>query len=143
MPYCKVVGCNTRPEKGCVTTWHLFPRDIHIKKQWFRRINRVGFSVEDWKAQHGICGRHFLDEDYVYPSPAQALSLGYEKKSFRLKEDAVPSQNMGKPAASSSASSCQTQTVNKPRPSLARQKRQNLEVRMYCLSYNCYIILGS
>ena len=127
MPYCKVVGCKTRPGKGCTTTWHHLPRDENLRRQWIKRINRVGYTEKDWMPIHCVCGLHFIDpDDYVYPSPSQAVSLGFDKKRFILKENAVPSLSLGKPAAA----------CEKPRrKSLAIQKRQNIEVR------NDYLIL--
>ena len=102
MVYCKVVGCKSasssvNTENNRSLTWHKFPRDPNIRRQWLAVKSE---KLRRKRDVHRICGRHFVDpDDFVTHSPSQFKELGLSGNTrFSLKETAVPSQLLGKPA---------------------------------------------
>ena len=118
MVYCKAVGCSSDSNnKNLKVTWHSFPRDQNLRRQWMNRINRQNYEEKYWRPTHKICGLHFRDpEDFRFPSPKQAVLLEYKPGRHELASGVVPTLNLGK-----------TKDVSK-KPRMAAVKRQNLQV---------------
>ena len=130
MVYCKVVGCKSDSNrKDLRVSWHRFPKDDRLRRQWISRINRLGYCEKDWLPSHVICGLHFVDpDDFVSPSPSQAESLGYKRGRFDLKTGVIPSVKLGKEDDPNSRSMCDKLPPTARKKSLARVKRENLQV---------------
>lgn len=91
---CCVPDCKNNTKFNRNVSWHTFPKDIHIRKQWILRINcrptgkQGKFSKWSPSNHHRICGAHFNEhgrkkyEDklpYIFPrklySPMFLLEL--------------------------------------------------------------------
>ena len=111
MVYCVVAECQsnsvatkTRPKFD--GSFHQLPEDdAERRRLWIRRINRrdgpwreflAQESAEGPKTRKFVCSRHFKDEDFVI-SKEMAERMGFGAGKIDLKQDAVPSINMGKP----------------------------------------------
>ena len=68
-------------------SFHAFPENEHLRKQWIGRINRKHYT---WTKTHRVCSDHFLPSDFVISHEA-AKNLGYQPGKFQLKENVVPS----------------------------------------------------
>ena len=81
-------GLKSHPEERSPT--FPFPKDLEIRKQWIIRLNR---EFSKGTANHRVCERHFLPDDFV--PDEENLTIEGKKKVFkRLKDHAVPSQNL-------------------------------------------------
>ena len=84
MVYCAAYNCTN----GSASGWsmHSFPKNKTRLREWVRNMNRV-----QWKptCHSKLCGRHFEERMFVI-SPSMARSVGYDMKSVRLREDAIP-----------------------------------------------------
>ena len=59
---CVAVGCNSRYRKGSDISFHRFPRDEKITKEWVVRLKRGG-GWKPTKASH-VCSKHFTSDCY-------------------------------------------------------------------------------
>lgn len=53
---CCVPGCSSNTSRDRHVSWHVFPKDLHIRALWVKRINRKGWSPTQ---SSKICGKHF------------------------------------------------------------------------------------
>ena len=67
-----------------------FPKDLEVQKQWVERINREFLTGISY---HRVCERHFLPQDLV-PAEDNLTFRGKKKVFKKLKDDAIPSQNL-------------------------------------------------
>lgn len=60
---CCVPGCDNNTLRDRHVSFHKFPKDEKLKKEWIRRINRQGhdgrFALWKPSEHHRICGAHF------------------------------------------------------------------------------------
>lgn len=60
---CCVPGCKNSKRFSRNLSWHTFPADPKTRKEWIRRVNRVGLSgkFSTWcpTPHDRICGAHF------------------------------------------------------------------------------------
>ena len=134
MVYCKVVDCKSNSDKVKVS-WHHFPHEPALRRQWIARLNRQNYV---WKPSHRICGLHFRDpEDFISPSPQQALKYNYPRRRHDLVSGTVPSLQLGKKKADTLGHSSSAVSTKKPR--MGAIKRQNLQVSLRISVCNFWI----
>lgn len=59
---CAVVNCTNNTEKNREVSWHIFPSEEHLRKEWIKRIGRAGagpFTMFVPSKSSKICGAHF------------------------------------------------------------------------------------
>nr|XP_026490702.1 THAP domain-containing protein 2-like [Vanessa tameamea] len=73
---CCVRGCRSENYPGSGISFHAFPHNSHIRKQWIKAVKR-----ENWKpSQHSrICSKHFPQEYFIAG-----------RKRSMLHKDAIP-----------------------------------------------------
>ncbi|XP_052801896.1 histone-lysine N-methyltransferase SETDB1-like isoform X2 [Mya arenaria] len=80
--YCCVYDCNSNGRYDSEISFHKFPKDENIRKQWVVKIRRdIGNDFQISKTTV-VCCKHFKTEDYVGWTPS---------KTRRLKKGIVPS----------------------------------------------------
>lgn len=81
--YCCVPDCNNRRNKNPSLSFHSFPGDKNISKQWIHKVRRdVGPNFNPFSKDTKVCSEHFIQSDY---------RLTFGGKGRFLKSDAVPS----------------------------------------------------
>ena len=89
MVLCAAYGCNSRSDKGVKVSFHQFPKDEKVRKQWIDRLNRGGSAFQKFKpTHHKLCGKHF-EEDQFERNFANKIGCEEEFRK-RLKSDAIP-----------------------------------------------------
>ena len=85
---CSVAVCPSPQVKGI--SYHRFPRDPEIRRQWMLACRRADREVNPVTAL--ICSNHFHADDFERDLQNELLGLPLKKK---LKKGCVPSQNLG------------------------------------------------
>ena len=88
MVYCASPNCSNasrNKRKADVKGWHYIPQNEALRKKWIVAMRRDPPYPKD--ENFALCGTHF--EDGYFADDPKAL-YGGMKKSFKLKDDAVP-----------------------------------------------------
>lgn len=89
MVACAVNNCRVKSGQGFAM--FKFPdseKDSERRKQWIDSIKLVKIDYEPTSFAR-VCERHFQNDQFVV-DPSLAVSIGFQQKKLRLKENAVP-----------------------------------------------------
>ena len=92
MPYCAAFGCNNDARYVKTVSYHRFPEDQKLLKEWLAKISRTDLTVT---RESRLCSDHF--EPHCYERDLKAELLGSPEKRV-LKEDAIPTLFMHRPS---------------------------------------------
>lgn len=89
---CNVSTCNNRIDKtksaGMQISYHRFPKDPRIRKEWTIKCKRAGKWNPDMCR---ICSVHFAADDFIKDFKSELMGTPFKRM---LKKDAIPSQNL-------------------------------------------------
>ena len=85
MVYCCAFGCKNGGKTTGISFFK-FPKDNQVKKEWIRRVSRVGFEPSPRSV---LCSEHFEPESFTY-DPALLERLGVQFGNRRLRPGAIP-----------------------------------------------------
>ena len=98
MPLCKANSCRVGSGSSSApqATRHRFPKDENGRNKWLRAIGQPNLELRDYDF---VCSLHFCESDYDEITPDMWGRMP-KMKTRRLKDSAVPSQNLHLPPVS-------------------------------------------
>ncbi|KAG8291200.1 hypothetical protein J6590_066690 [Homalodisca vitripennis] len=92
---CSVANCRNHSKYTKNVIYHVFPKSLSVNDVWVLKCNRTDtFNVHTGR----VCSDHFAESDYVDDMKNRLLGLPQRRL---LKDDAVPTLNLGRGVATS------------------------------------------